>query len=388
MLTEIGLSPQAIGVRREVRSLPVPTRQMIEIAKAWGREPKLLILDEPTSSLGPVEADMMLGLARQLAAQGGTVLFIGRRLDEVRRVSDRILVLRNGRLVADLTPAEATEARLIREMVGGELSDRRPRVPSSDSEVLLRLRDLTAVGLGPIDLEVRAGEIVGVAGLMGSGRSRLIHTVAGAQTATGGTMMLASRPSHPRGARDGGAAGIALIPEDRKEQSLVPFASITANVTVSILQRLARHGLLHPRTQQVRAREIAGSVNVRMRSVDQPIGSLSGGNQQRAIFGRAFATAPRLLLIDEPTRGVDVGAKAEIYELIRKAAAEGMAVLVASSELEELQLICHRIAVMNHGRVVSVLEHDDATKEAIMTAAAGTGSLSELDASTPNGDPQ
>jgi ABC-type sugar transport system ATPase subunit len=377
MLAEIGLSSAAIDVRREVRSLPVPTRQMIEIAKAWGREPKLLIRDEPSSSLGPVEAATGIDLARQLAARGGAVLFIGHRLDEVRQVSDRIVVLRNGRLVADLAPAEATEARLIREMVGGELAETRPRVSPDDLPDLLDVRALTAAGLGPLDLQVRAGEIVGVAGLMGSGRSRLLHTIAGAQPATGGEMTLAGVRYAPGNPRDGVAAGIALIPEDRKEQSLVLFASITDNVTVSILRRLARHGVLRPATQRHRAREITKSVNVRMRTVDQPVGTLSGGNQQRAVFGRAFATAPRLLLLDEPTRGVDVGAKAEIYELIAAAAANGMAVLVASSELEELQLICHRIAVLNHGRVAAVLDHRDASKEAIMTAAAGTESLSE-----------
>ena len=375
MLTEIGLDPRAIGgVSREVRSLPVPTRQLIEIAKAWGREPKLLILDEPTSALGPVEAEMVIGLARELAARDGTVLFIGHRLDEVRQVSDRILVLRNGRLVADLTPEEATEERLIREMVGGEINRTSPpSVAHGGEAAFLSLRGLTAAGLGPVDLDVYAGEIVGVAGLMGSGRSRLIHTVAGAQPATGGMMTLAGRRYHPHNPADGTAAGIALIPEDRKEQSLVLFAPIAANVTVSILRKIAsRAGYLGPGRQRSEARKITDNVHVRMQSVDQPIGSLSGGNQQRAIFGRAFASQPRLLLLDEPTRGVDVGAKAEIYELIDRAASEGMAVLVASSELEELQLICHRIAVMNHGVVATVLDGADATKERIMTAAAGT----------------
>lgn len=371
MLTEIGLDPRAIGVHREVRTLPVPTRQMIEIAKAWGREPKLLILDEPTSALGPVEAQMVIGLARQAAERGGTVLFIGHRLDEVRAVSDRILVLRNGRLVADLLPQEATEARLIREMVGGEISRGEPRHSEAAAVPCLRLNGLTADGLGPIDLEVDAGEVVGVAGLMGSGRSRLIHTIAGAQPATGGSMTVAGAPYAPRDPGGAAAVGIAMIPEDRKEQSLVLFASVSANVTVSILKRLATRGVLRPKRQQAEARRITGSVHVRMNSVDQPIGSLSGGNQQRAIFGRAFASRPRLLLLDEPTRGVDVGAKAEIYELIDRAAADGMAVLVASSELEELQLICHRIAVMNRGRLAAILPHADATKERIMTAAAG-----------------
>ena len=383
MLAEIGLTQDDVDVDREVRSLPVPTRQMIEIAKAWGREPKLLILDEPTSSLGPVEAQVVLGLARQLAAQGGAVLFIGHRLDEVREVSDRVLVLRNGRMVADLTPKEATEARLIKEMVGGELGRGEERKRDVNAPIYLKVEGLTADGLGPVDLDVRAGEIVGVAGLMGSGRSRLVHTIAGAQPATGGRMTLGGKPYAPRNPQDGAEAGIALIPEDRKEQSLVLFASIAANVTVSILKRLSRFGILIPGAQRTSATAIAKNVNVRMQSIDQPIGSLSGGNQQRAIFGRAFATRPKLLLLDEPTRGVDVGAKAEIYELIDRAAAEGMAVLVASSELEELQLICQRIAVMNHGRIALVLDNKDATKERIMTAAAGTEQLEQAASASP-----
>jgi ribose transport system ATP-binding protein len=372
MLAEIGLSPAAIPLGRPVRELPVPTRQLIEIAKGWGRQPKLLILDEPTSSLGPVEAELVLGLARTLAKRGGAVLFIGHRLDEVRAISDRVIVLRNGKLVADLDAADATEERLIREMVGGELAHSQPKQTTKDSAVLLSVRGLTAARLGPVDLDVRAGEILGIAGLMGSGRSRLIHTVAGAQPATGGSMELSGSPYAPRNPGDGAASGVALIPEDRKEQSLVLFAPIKANVTVSILRRISRRGLLGPRAQRAEAERITANVNVRMRSLDQPIGALSGGNQQRAIFGRAFATDPKLLLLDEPTRGVDVGAKAEIYQLIDRAAEQGMAVLAASSELEELLSICHRIAVMNHGRIVAVLDRSEATKEKIMTAAAGT----------------
>jgi len=374
MMEEIGLSPAEIQVTREVRSLPVPTRQMLEIAKAWGREPTLLILDEPTSSLGPVEAQMVLGLARSLADRGGTVLFIGHRLDEVRAVSDRILVLRNGSLVADLNPEDATEERLVREMVGSEFTRSEPKAKLIEERVLFRAEGLTADGLGPVDIELRAGEVLGVAGLMGSGRSRLIHTVAGAQPATGGRMQLDGQNYSPHGPADGAAAGIALIPEDRKQQSLVLFAPIRSNVTVSILRRLSSHGILTTKSERAAAKDITANVHVRMQSVDQPIGSLSGGNQQRAIFGRAFASEPTLLLLDEPTRGVDVGAKAEIYELIDRAAKQGMAVLVASSELEELLWICHRIAVMNHGRVVDVVDREDATKERIMTAAAGTGS--------------
>jgi ribose transport system ATP-binding protein len=375
MLMRIGVTRREIPVARQVRTLPVPARQLIEIAKGIGREPKLLILDEPTSSLGPVEAALVLGLARQVADQGGTVLFIGHRLDEVREVSDRIIVLRNGKLVADLDREEATEDRLIREMVGSEIAHSEPKDADRGAPVLLRLSGLTADGLGPVDLEVRAGEILGVAGLMGSGRSRLVHTIAGAQPSTGGSMELDGKAYAPRNVGDGAEAGIALIPEDRKEQSLVLFAPIRDNVTVSILRKISTRGILGPRRRRQEGQRIAESVHVRMQSVDQPIGSLSGGNQQRAIFGRAFATAPRLLLLDEPTRGVDIGAKAEIYELIDRAAEQGMAVVAASSELEELLWICNRIAVMNHGRVVEVLDRSEATKERIMTAAAGTADI-------------
>lgn len=372
MLAEVGLSPGQVPLQQQVRTLPVPTRQMIEIAKAWGRKPRLLILDEPTSSLGPVEASMVLALARSLADSGGTVLFIGHRLDEVCEVSDRVLVLRNGRLVADLEAAEATEDRLITEMVGGELARIAAAEQQAGASVLLTLNGLTAQRLGPVDLEVRAGEILGIAGLMGSGRSRLIHTIAGAQPATSGVMHFAGRPYAPHSPGDAAAAGIALIPEDRKEQALILFAPIRANVLLGHLRRISQHGILRPARERATARKITTSANVRMQSIEQPVGSLSGGNQQRAIFGRVLALQPRLLLLDEPTRGVDVAAKAEIYHLIGAAAATGMAVVVTSSELEELQRICHRIAVMRGGRIAELMDISGASKERIMTAAAGS----------------
>ena len=387
MLTAIGIAPGAIPVRRPVRSLPVPARQLIEIAKGWGRAPRLLILDEPTSSLGPVEARLVLDLARRAADQGASVLFIGHRLDEVREISDRIVVLRNGRLVADLAPAEATEERLIREMVGAEVAHSAPKTSAAANPVLLEVEGLTADGLGPVDLTVRAGEILGIAGLMGSGRSRLIHTVAGAQPSTGGSMRLGGKAYAPRRPGDGTAAGIAMIPEDRKQQSLVLFAPIKENVTAGILRRISSRGVIRPRRVRAEAVAITGNVKVRMQSVDQPIGSLSGGNQQRAIFGRAFSTSPRLLLLDEPTRGVDVGAKAEIYELIDRAAEQGLAVVAAPSELEELLWICHRIAVMHRGRVAAVFDRAEATKENIMTAAATGAAPTSLPAPRANGSP-
>jgi len=374
LLAEVGVD--GVDVDRPVERYPVPVRQMIEIAKAWGHRPVVLILDEPTSSLGPVEADKVLGLARAHARAGGAVLFIGHRLDEVRAVADRVIVLRSGALVADLKPQEATEERMIREMVGSELARADLAPPSSVEQrtTTLSVRGLTADGLGPVDLDVRAGEIVGVAGLMGSGRSRLLHTVMGAQPRTGGTVVFDGadfRPSHPADAVE---AGIGLVPEDRKVQSLLPAHSVRWNVTLTTLRRISRGGVLRPRADKDHARRIVQDLGVRLHSREQLISDLSGGNQQKAVFGRWLAARPKLLLLDEPTRGVDVGAKAEIYGLIDAAAQDGLAVVVASSELEELLWICHRIVVMAHGRVVADLPRDRFGKEAVMTAAAGSQS--------------
>jgi ABC-type sugar transport system ATPase subunit len=303
------------------------------------------------------------------------VLFIGHRLDEVRSVADRVVVLRSGKLVADLTPAEATEERMIREMVGTELAraDLAPP-PSVERAATLSVRGLTADGLGPVDLDVHAGEIVGVAGLMGSGRSRLLHTVMGAQPRTGGAVTFEGADFRPRHPADSVAAGIGLVPEDRKVQALLPAHSVRWNVTLATLRRISRRGVLRPKADKQHAAGIVRDLGVRLHTQEQPIGSLSGGNQQKAVFGRWLAADPRLLLLDEPTRGVDVGAKAEIYHLIDTAAQDGLAVLVASSELEELLWICHRIVVMAHGRIVADLPRDRFGKEVIMTAAAGSGS--------------
>ena len=371
LLAEVGVS--GVDVDRPVERFPVPVRQMIEIAKAWGHRPVVLILDEPTSSLGPVEADRVLDLARGHARAGGAVLFIGHRLDEVRAVADRVLVLRTGRLVADLSPQEATEERMIREMVGNELARADLAPPSSvERTTTLSVRGLTADGLGPLDLEVRAGEIVGVAGLMGSGRSRLLHTVMGAQPRTGGSVVFDGADFRPRHPADAVEAGIGLVPEDRKVQSLLPAHSVRWNVTLTTLRRISRRGVLWPRADKEHARKIVRNLGVRLHSQEQPIGDLSGGNQQKAVFGRWLAADPKLLLLDEPTRGVDVGAKAEIYSLIDTAAQDGLAVVVASSELEELLWICHRVVVMAHGRVVADIPRERFSKEAIMTAAAGS----------------
>ena len=369
MLSTVGLD---IPLRRRVDSLSVAQRQLLEIAKALGQNPRVLILDEPTSALAPAESERVLDLARRHAEDGGIVIFVGHRMNEVRALADRVVVLRNGHVVADLRRDEATEQRLVREMVGKEIeATGEIGSDAGDAPVALEVSRLEAEGLGPIDLTIRQGEVVGVAGLMGSGRSRLLHVLAGARPHTKGEMRLGSSAYRPRSTSDAVASGIGLVPEDRKTQALLVDSPIRWNVTLAILTRISwKHLVLLPRTDRREAEEIVAAARVRCVTPEQPVRSLSGGNQQRSIFGRWMAVHPRLLLLDEPTRGVDVGAKAEIYRLIDEQRQKGMAILMVSSELEELLRICHRIIVMRRGRVVAEVPRAEFSKGRIMAAAA------------------
>ena len=273
---------------------------------------------------------------------------------------------------ADLTPEDATEDRIVREMVGHELANAEElQRPGADAPLVLEARGLEAEGLGPIDLEVKAGEVVGVAGLMGSGRSRLLHVLMGSIRSTGGAMSLAGKKYRPRDVADAVRAGVALVPEDRKVQGLLVDSSLRWNGTLVVLRRIARSGLmLTPRADRAKSREIIESARVVCQTTEQPARSLSGGNQQRLIFGRWMAARPHLLLLDEPTRGVDVGAKAEIYRLIDEQRRQGMGIVAASSELEELLSICHRIVVMRNGMITAEFDRSEFSKEAIIAAAA------------------
>jgi len=369
MLDQIGLE---IPVQARVATLSAPARQMLEIAKAIGRDARLLVFDEPTSALGPTEADKVIAIAREHAAGGGAVLFVGHRLEEVRRVADRIVVMRNGRKVADMPASEATDERMIRAMVGHDIfSDVAGfHADAVGRPVAFTARGLEAPGVGPVDLDVHEGEILGIAGLMGAGRSRLAHTIFGSIPATAGTMMLGGRPYAPRSPQDAVASGVALVAEDRKLQSIVPNAPVRWNVTLPTLQRLGSWGIFTPATEKRRATELLQLTGVRLSALEQPGRELSGGNQQRVVFSRWFGVEPKLLILDEPTRGVDVGAKADIYTLIEQARQQGMAVIVISSELDELLSLSDRIAVLRKGQICAILDRDEYSKETIMRYAA------------------
>lgn len=372
MLDGIGL---AISPTAMVSSLSVPARQMLEIAKAVGRPSRLLILDEPTSALGPIEADKVIDIARKHAAAGAAVLFVGHRLDEVRRVADRVVVMRNGRKVDEMAATLAHDDRLIKAMVGRDLfheaASSEPETVSADTEVVFAAKELTAPGVGPVTFQVRRGEVLGIAGLMGAGRSRLAHTIFGAIDRTGGQMSLAGQAYEPRSPQSAVRAGVGLVPEDRKLQSIVPNASVQWNVTLPTLKRLGRSGFFTPKNERRWATRLLNLTKVRLSALDQPIRALSGGNQQRAVFSRWFGVEPKLLILDEPTRGVDVGSKADIYQLIYEARERGVAVIVVSSELDELFTLCTQIAVLRGGLIDSIFDRDQFSKEGIMRSATG-----------------
>jgi len=312
-----------------------------------------------------------LKLAREFARRGVIVIFVGHRLNEVRDVGDRIVVLRNGRVVADLSPEEATERRLVQEMVGKELAQTDEGSAAENAPPVFTARGLETYNFGPVDLEVMPGQVVGVAGLMGSGRSTLLHLIMGSRERTGGEMTLGSEPYAPRTTGDAVRAGVGLVPEDRKAQALLLDSPIRWNITLAKLRRISWRGVFLGRSADKReAAELVRIANVKCQTPEQAARSLSGGNQQRMVFGRWIATQPRLLLLDEPTRGVDVGAKVEIYSLIEQARQKGMAIIVASSELEELLDICHRIVVLRHGRVAADVNRADFSKERIIASAA------------------
>jgi ABC-type sugar transport system ATPase subunit len=369
LLEDVGLD---VPTRRRVDTLSVAQRQLLEIAKALGTAPLVLILDEPTSALAPAESEHVLALARRHADAGGIVIFVGHRMHEVRQLSDRMIVLRNGRIISDLSREEGTEQRLVRDMVGKEMTDTvEIGLPRSEAPVVFEAAGLEADGLGPLDLTLHESEVVGLAGLMGSGRSRLLHVIAGALPMTGGQMRVAGVAYHPRATAHAVAAGVGLVPEDRKSQALLLDSPIRWNITLAIVRRISRRRLvLTPRADRHEASQIVADARVRCVTPEQPVRSLSGGNQQRVVFGRWMAVQPRVLLLDEPTRGVDVGAKAEIYRLIDDQHNKGMSILVVSSELEELLRICHRILVMRRGRITAELHRSEFSKEAIMAAAA------------------
>ncbi len=361
-------------------ALRTADQQKVEILRALARDARLIVMDEPTAALSGPDVATLHAIIRRLAHAGTTIVLVSHILGEVLELADVITVLRDGQLVTTVPAAGQSEDSLLRAMlgrpVGAAFPPRRP--PAADAEVLLAVSGLRAPGVHDVSLSVRSGEVVGLAGLVGAGRSELARAAFAASRVTAGTVAVAGArlggkgPLRTAGSRDALRAGLAMIPESRKEQGLMLGRPVAENVSLASLGRLSRGGLVDGRAERRDVAAILRRLDVRAGSLHAAAATLSGGNQQKLLFARMMLAGPRVLLADEPTRGVDVGAKRAIYELLAGLAADGMAVLLISSDVEEIIGLAHRVLVMRAGRIVAELAADDITEAAILGAAFGS----------------
>ena len=370
MLARFGLE-RALDPAAPCRHLGPAQRQLIEIMRALRPGVRLLCLDEPTSSLTEEESQRLFAIVRALRAEGVGIVYISHRLREVMDLADRVAVLRDGELVAVRDAAEVDEAAMIRLMVGRELGDLFDHRPHSRAEVALELRSVTTARVRDCSLTVRAGEIVGLGGLVGAGRSELARAAFGMDPLLAGEVRVFGRPLALRAPADAILAGIGLVPEDRKQEALLLLRSVRDNISLCVPDKISRLGFFDRGAESRLVSALTRRLGVRTPSIEQEVRKLSGGNQQKVVLARWLALRPTVLIVDEPTRGIDVGAKLEIYRLIEELAAAGIAILVISSELTELLGLTDRIAVMRGGAIVGELPAAGATEEAILALAMG-----------------
>jgi rhamnose transport system ATP-binding protein len=366
---------ESLGVRMDpdavVRGLSMADQQLIEIAKALSVEASVLVLDEPTASLSAHEVERLFAIVRQMRDRGVAVLFVSHRLEEVFTLCDRATVLRDGRHVVTAATAELTTADLVRHMVGRAVT-LFPKVEVAAGRALLEVEHLSRTdAFRDVSFTVRAGEIVGFAGLVGAGRTEVARVLFGIDRSDSGVVRLDGRPVAFASPSAALRAGIAYVPEDRHQDGLVLDLSISENVTLPILPRLFPRWFLHRGRERVFASRYAERFHVRATGVDQQVGALSGGNQQKVVLAKWLAAEPRVLILDEPTRGIDIGAKVEVHRIISELAASGLGIVLISSDLPEVLAMSDRILVMHEGRISAEIPAGRATEETVMFAATG-----------------
>jgi ribose transport system ATP-binding protein len=363
-----------VGPETRVDSLSVAEQQLVEIARALRQQARVLVMDEPTAALSDAEIEVLFDVIRSLCTDGVAVIYISHRMREIFSIGDRVTVMRDGRTIGVRQVAAASQDELIRLMVGRSIAEQIPKRTVPIGEPMLEVEELARAGaLVPVSLSVRSGEILGVAGLMGSGRTELARAIFGADATDSGTVRVAGRPPGRRDPAGSIAAGIGFLTEDRKRQGLVLQCTVAENVTLTILDDLLRYGLLDLGAERRRAGALVERLRIRAASLDQRVVDLSGGNQQKVVLARWLAARCRVLLFDEPTRGIDVGAKAEIYQLIGELVEQGVAVVLISSEMPELVGLADRVAVMHEGALGGILERSEVTPERILQFALGEG---------------
>ncbi len=370
LLQRIGLK---VSPRVLVRELTIGQQQMVEIAKAISINARVLIMDEPTSSLSAGESEKLFQVIRDLKRDGVSIIYISHRLAEVQDLSDRVVVLRDGRNAGELQREEVSHDSLVRLMVGRDISRFYVRRPHACQQTAIEVRDLVTQTWPQhkLGFQVRSGEIVGVAGLVGAGRTEMLRTLFGVDAPLSGAIRVADREVRLRSPQDAIAAGIALVPEDRKQQGIVLEMTIRQNIGLPSVFQYSQLGFLNFARERQQSADMTSRLRVRMPGDQYPVVNLSGGNQQKVVLGKWLAMKPRVLLLDEPTRGIDVGAKQEIYQLMDELAGEGLAILFVSSEMEEIIGMSDRVLVMHEGRLTGQLNRDQLTEEAIMRLATG-----------------
>jgi rhamnose transport system ATP-binding protein len=362
----------ALSPGRLARALSVADQQIVEIAKALSFDARVLVMDEPTAALTTVEVQRLFDVIKTLRGRGAAVLFISHRLEEAFACCQRVTIMRDGRFVRTAPIKDVTIDDIIRSMVGRDLDALFPKTQTSPGEVILEVRDLSSEGVfSDISFTVRRGEIVALAGLVGAGRTEVARAIFGIDKRTSGTVRLAGRELPNGSPLAAMTSGMALVPEDRRQQGLVMDMSINENVALASMSRLSRFGLIFGSSERRLAAMWAGKLQLKFGRLRNPVATLSGGNQQKVVLAKWLARDPQLLIVDEPTRGIDVGTKAEVHRILDGLVADGMAVLMISSELPEVLGMADRVLVLREGRLTAELTRKEASEDTIMRAATG-----------------
>jgi D-xylose transport system ATP-binding protein len=369
------ISPDA-----KIADLTIGQQQIVEIAKALSKKARIMVFDEPTAALPEKDVEVLLALIRQLRDQGLGIIYISHKLNEVIALADVITVLRNGERISQFVKSSVSIPDMVRDMVGRSLDAMYPVLSAPERETLVSLRNISLphpehpgkMIIRDLSLSCAKGEIVGVAGLLGAGRTALLSLLFGAfRGSYTGEILYCGTPYHPTAPADAIGRGISLVSEDRKRYGLIGTADVHENLQISSLRRYCTHGVLNNAKSIAECRDYVRKLAIKTPSLDFPILNLSGGNQQKVIVGRFLMTAPKLLLLDDPTRGIDVGAKYELYRLIQQLAVQGMGILFVSSELPEVLGVSHRIVVLHDGRIAAEFKHGEKTDEEVLAIAAG-----------------
>lgn len=360
-----------INARETVKNLSVANMQLVEIAKALTRDVKVLVMDEPTAPLTDAEVETLFEIVQMLKSKGVTIIYISHRIAEVFQISDRVSVLRDGKFIKTVMTNEVDRDELIRLMVGREVSDTYPKRDFAPGEVVLELRDVCGNGVENVSFAVRSGEIFGLSGLVGAGRTETMRMIFGADPIDSGEVLLNGQPVHPKHPAEAVKLGIGLIPEDRKQQGLLLDLPIFTNISMATMRDISHFTVVNSRAEKENVNRLVEAVTIKTPSIAQLVRNLSGGNQQKVVLAKWLAANCKVLIFDEPTRGIDVGARHEIYKLMNELCRQGIAIVMISSDMEEILGMSDRIMVLCEGHQAGILEREAFSQETILSLASG-----------------